>query len=96
MNFIMPYLVAAALVSLIVVRILGARKTGASAVKFEVIYLLIYAFFGGVLFSFFLTNPGMGIVALLVLATFTGGFILRLIPLFRLIRKVEDETRIKN
>lgn len=89
----MPYLLAIAVVSLLIIRLIAARKTGATAVKYEVIYLIVYAFFGGILFSFLLSNPDMGIFALLILITFFGGFAMRLLPLFRLIKKVEDQTK---
>jgi fatty acid desaturase len=87
----MPYILAAAVISLVALRFIGMRKTGAAAVKYEVIYLVLYAFFGGILFSFLLSNPDMGIMALLILITFITGFVMRLIPLIRLIKKVEDE-----
>lgn len=87
------YILIIAVVSLVIVRILGSKKKGAGAVKFEVIYLLIYSFFGGILFWFAISGTSMGILAVLIPATFIGGLIIRLVPLFRLIKKVEDETR---
>lgn len=87
----MPYILIAAVVSLIALRLISSRKSGATAVKYEVIYLIVYAFFGGILFSFLLSNPEMGLMAFFILITFMGGFAMRLLPLFRLIKKVEDE-----
>lgn len=90
MTIFMPYILIAAVISLIALRFIALRKKGASAVKFEVIYLIVYAFFGGILFAYLLTND-LGFMGILILLTFMTGFAMRLIPLFRLIKKVEDE-----
>jgi hypothetical protein len=87
------YLVFAGLISLVVLRILMRGKTGASAIRLEFIYLMVYAFMGGLIVSVFLSQPSPGWLGILVIITFLAGFFLRLYPLLRLISEVEKKTQ---
>ncbi|MFN8165118.1 MAG: hypothetical protein U0X76_02835 [Bacteroidia bacterium] len=89
---LLPYLAGICLVVLLIVRFLRSRRRGAAAVKFDVIYLAVYAFLAGILISFFLNHPEFGMMGLLIFATFMAGFIFRAIPLFRLISDVEKKA----
>lgn len=88
----LPYLIGFLVVSLIILRIIRSKRSGSAAVKFEILYLMVYTFMAGVLVTFFLEHPEIGWMSLLILGTFFAGFILRAVPLFRLIREVEEKA----
>ena len=89
---LLPYVAGLCVIALIVVRFMRARKQGAAAVKFDVIYLIIYGFLAGILTAFFLAHPEFGLMSLAILGTFMVGFIFRALPLFRLISEVERKA----
>jgi hypothetical protein len=89
----LPYLVGILVITMIILRFMRSKRTGAAAVKFEVLYLMVYTFTAGVLVTFFLEHPEIGWMSLLILATFFAGFILRAMPLFRLIKDVEEKAK---
>ncbi len=93
---LLPYLAGICILALIVIRVIRARKSGAAAVKFEVLYLIVYGFLAGVLVSFFLNHPEFGLAGLVIFGAFLAGFILRALPLFRLISEVERKAADKH
>ena len=88
----LPYLIGVLVLTMIILRWMRSKRIGASAVTYEILYLMVYTFMAGVLVTFFLENPETGGMALLILATFFAGFILRAFPLFRLIKEVEKKA----
>jgi Na+/proline symporter len=88
----LPYLVVILIIAMVVIRFMRSKRTGSAAVKFEVLYLMVYSFLGGVLATFFLEHQEIGWMSILILATFAVGFIVRTLPLFRLIKSVEEKA----
>jgi hypothetical protein len=91
MELLMPYIAAATILALVIIRIIKGKKQGPAAVKLEIIYLLVYSFFCGVATAFFISQPGFGWLMVMAIFVFVIGFVLRLIPLFRLIEDVEKK-----
>ncbi len=88
----LPYLMGISIILMIVLRVMRRKRIGSAAVKFEVLYLMAYSFLFGVLVTFFLEHQDIGWMAILISATFFVGFFVRTMPLFRLIREVEDKA----
>ena len=88
----LPYLILLLILAMIILRMIRNKRTGSAAVKYEVVYLMVYSFLGGVLVTFFLEHQEIGWMALLILATFFVGFFVRTLPLFRLIKDVESKA----
>jgi len=88
----LPYLIAILIISMVILRLMRRNRVGSAAVRFEVLYLMVYSFLGGVLVTFFLEHQEIGWMAMLILATFFVGFFVRTLPLFRLIKDVETKA----
>ncbi len=88
----LPYLIAVLIISMLILRVMRSKRTGSSAVRFEVLYLMVYSFLGGVLVTFFLEHQEIGWISILISATFFVGFFVRTLPLFRLIKDVETKA----
>lgn len=72
-------------IGMIAVRLIKSRKPVIAGFKMEIIYLCIYAFLGGNLFMYFLTTSPASdwLWGIALLSVFSGGFVLRLISLFK-------------
>ena len=88
----LPYLIAILILAMVILRLIRRKRIGSAAVKFEVLYLMVYSFLGGVLVTFFLEHPEIGWMSILILVTFFIGFFVRTLPLFRLIKDVESKA----
>ena len=88
----LPYLILLLIITMLILRVMRKKRIGSAAVKFEVLYLMVYSFLGGVLVTFFLEHQEIGWMSLLILATFFVGFSVRTLPLFRLIKDVESKA----
>lgn len=88
----LPYLIVVLILAMVILRFMRRKRIGSAAVKFEVLYLMVYSFLGGVLVTFFLEHQEIGWMAMLILATFFVGFFVRTLPLFRLIKDVETKA----
>ena len=88
----LPYLIVVLILAMVILRFMRRKRIGSAAVRFEVLYLMVYSFLGGVLVTFFLEHQEIGWMAMLILATFFVGFFVRTLHLFRLIKAVESKA----
>lgn len=88
-----PYILVVFLAAVIVLRFAKAKRNGLSALKVELLGLIVYAFFLGAFFLFLLLQMGDGWIPLLLIGTLAAGLFFRAYPVFRMLDAYDPKKR---
>jgi hypothetical protein len=88
-----PYLLILFLAAVVVLRIAKSKRSGLSALKVELLGLVVYAFFLGAFFLFLLLQMGDSWIPLLLIGTLSAGLFFRAYPVFRMLDAYDPEKR---